>query len=219
MLQNEIWERLFQNEYGKYPAEHLIRFVAKNYYKRNRAVTKILEVGCGPGANIWYLSREGFDTYGIDGSENAIAGARRYLSEEGLSANFMIGDIIDLPYADNCFDAVIDNECIYSNSLSDSHLIMNEIRRVLKRDSLFFSRAFSTDMYIGKDAKQPSPCEYAEATDGPLANTGHFRLINEDGIKQLYSPYFEITSIDKMDYTRDNRSFMVSEWIIISRKM
>lgn len=218
MLQNEVWERLFQQEYGKYPAEHLIRFIAKNYYRTERISTKILEVGCGPGANIWYLSRERFDVYGIDGSPTAIASAKNLLSKDNLSATLTIGDIVRLPYMDAFFDAVIDNECIYSNNLSDSHLIMGEIQRVLKKDALFFSRAFSRDMYVGKDAVKLNDCEYLEATDGPLAHTGRFRLIDENGIEELYGVHFDILSVDKMDYTRDNRSVKVSEWIIVCQK-
>jgi len=55
-------------------------------------------------------------------------------------------------------------------------------------------------------------------TEGSLVNTGRFRLIDENGIKELYGSYFDILSIDKMDYTRDNRSVLVSEWIIVCRK-
>ncbi|MHB8110077.1 MAG: class I SAM-dependent methyltransferase [Syntrophorhabdaceae bacterium] len=218
MLQNEVWEKLFQREYGRYPAEHLIRFIARNYYRAERGSTKILEVGCGPGANIWYLSREGFDTYGIDGSPTAIASAKLLLSKDNLSANLTTGDIVRLPYTNAYFDAVIDNECIYSNNLSDSHMIMSEIQRVIKKDALFFSRAFSRDMYVGKDAVKINDYEYLEATDGPLAHTGRFRLIDENGIKELYGVHFDILSIDKMDYTRDNRSTTISEWIIVCRK-
>ena len=218
MLQNEIWENLFQREYGKYPAEHLIRFIAKNYYQTDRGSTRILEVGCGPGANVWYLSREGFDTYGIDGSPTAIASAKGLLTKDNLSANLMIGDIVALPYTDDYFDSVIDNECIYSNDLSDSHRILGEIRRVLRTGALFFSRTFSSDMHVGKDAVKISDFEYAGATEGPLANTWSFRLIDEDGIRGLYGAYFDILSIDKMDYTRDDRSITVSEWIIVCRK-
>ncbi len=68
-----IWEKVFSEQpWGKYPGESLIRFIAKNFYKLNRGEVKILEVGFGTGANIWYLSREKFDTYGIEGSETGV---------------------------------------------------------------------------------------------------------------------------------------------------
>lgn len=218
MLQNDIWDKLFQREFGKYPAEHLIRFVAQNFYHKQRHTIRILEVGCGPGANIWYLSREGFDAYGIDGSAVAIEQAQKRLFSEGLKGTLCIGDIANLTYENDFFDAVIDNECIYSNTLFDTHLILHNIQRVLKRGGLFFSRTFSHNMYVGNDAQQVGPLEFKEATDGPIAHTGYFRLIDKKGIASLYGTYFNLESIDKMDYTRNNGSVTVSEWIIISKK-
>src|ERR1700722_13214770 len=69
-----VWEQIFANQsWGKYPPEELIRFVARNYYRAaNRGDIKILEVGCGAGACIWYMAREGFCATGIDGSPSAI---------------------------------------------------------------------------------------------------------------------------------------------------
>ena len=50
------WDKLFSNnEWGKYPGEELIRFIARNYYGvSDRSKVNILEVGCGVGANLWY---------------------------------------------------------------------------------------------------------------------------------------------------------------------
>ncbi len=56
---------------------------AQNFYNASdRKAIKILEVGCGPGANLWFMAREGFSVYGIDGSEHAIELARRRLDSE-----------------------------------------------------------------------------------------------------------------------------------------
>ncbi len=57
-----VWEEIFRRkEWGKYPPEHVIRFVARNFYRvADRASIRLLEIGCGPGANIWFMTREGF---------------------------------------------------------------------------------------------------------------------------------------------------------------
>lgn len=82
-----IWEEVFHSqEWGKYPGESLIRFIARNFYKRNRKEVRILEIGCGTGANIWYLCREGFSAYGIDGSKKAVSLANNRIKTEGLTA-------------------------------------------------------------------------------------------------------------------------------------
>ena len=65
------WDKIFSTqEWGKYPGEELIRFIARNFYAApNRKDIRILEVGCGTGANLWFLAKEGFNAFGIDGSQ------------------------------------------------------------------------------------------------------------------------------------------------------
>ena len=62
MSWDNIWDEVFRSQpWGKYPSEDVIRFVARNFYKApDRSSVKILEVGCGPGANLWYIAKERF---------------------------------------------------------------------------------------------------------------------------------------------------------------
>ena len=105
----------------------MIRFVAKNFYSRSNAnETTILEVGCGPGANLWYCAREGFTIFGIDGSNTAIKNCKTHLDNEvpGWNGELTVGDISKLPYENKKFDLVIDNECLSCNSISNSKKII-----------------------------------------------------------------------------------------------
>ena len=75
----EIWEEIHtKQEWGKYPPENLIRFIARNYYKMKRESVKILDFGCGGGACTWFLAREGFDVFAFDGSPTAVKKALYY---------------------------------------------------------------------------------------------------------------------------------------------
>ncbi|UCD54986.1 MAG: class I SAM-dependent methyltransferase [Candidatus Omnitrophota bacterium] len=217
MTWDDIWEKVFQeNEWGRYPDEGLIRFIARNFFQRtDRGNINILEVGCGPGPNIWYLSREGFDAYGIDGSTSAIEKAKGRLGEEGLKAYLRIGDIISLPYKDNFFDAVIDIECLYSNSREDTKTILGEIKRVLKKDGLFYSRTLTDEMYLGKTQTKVGHLEYKNISDGPIAGKGFARLMDKVEISNLYGSFFDIISVDKLEYTKNNGSMKINEWIIV----
>lgn len=84
MAWDPLWERVFSSQsWGNYPGEDFIRFVANNFYQNlNRGQVRILEVGCGPGANLWFMAREGFSVYGVDGSQTAIALAKSRLDLE-----------------------------------------------------------------------------------------------------------------------------------------
>ena len=215
-----VWEKIFiESEWGKYPAESLVRFIARNFYQKKRSEIRILEVGCGPGANLWYLSREGFQTFGVEGSKTAVDKARHRLALEDLKANIYVGDVIVLNQFENdYFDAVIDVGCVCCNNVINSKKILAEVKRVLKNNGLFYSRTLSDKTFVGFDAEYVTPLEVSKATDGPLEGKGFIRLSNESSINELYGELFCIESIDVMDYTANNQKMRVSEFIIVSRK-
>jgi len=215
-----VWDKIFiESEWGKYPAESLIRFIARNFYHKKRSEVRILEVGCGPGANLWYMSREGFQTFGVDGSATAVDKARDRLVLEGLNASIYVGDVIVLDqFEGDYFDAVIDAECVCCNNVINSKKILAEVKRVLKNNGLFYSRTFSDKTFVGLDAEYATPLEVSKATDGPLQGKGFVRLSNENSINELYGEFFCIESMDVSDYTANNQKTRVSEFIIVGRK-
>lgn len=117
---------------GGYPAEHIIRFIARNYYKTERKQVKILDFGCGGGNHTWYLAREGFDTYAFDGSPYAVENAKKKLEKEGLRADIRVLDGVNMEYEENFFDAVIDNVCICTNTLQNIKKMYANVHKVLK---------------------------------------------------------------------------------------
>jgi len=100
MAWDPVWENVFRSQsWGKYPAEDFIRFIASNFYNvSDRKNVRILEVGCGPGANLWFMAREGFSVYGIDGSKHAIHLAKLRLDSEcpGWVGQLVVGDMVQL---------------------------------------------------------------------------------------------------------------------------
>jgi SAM-dependent methyltransferase len=223
MSWNTDWEEIFErNEWGKYPPEDLIRFVARNYYKaKDRSQVRFLEVGCGPGANVWYIAREGFSAYGIDGSSVAIERAKQRFEKEHLKGTFAIGDITTLPYENSFFDAVIDIECIYTNSLEDTKKVFSEIIRVLKPGGKFYSKAFMVGTTgEGKTSEWTGePNTFRNIKEGPLSNfAGTQRFLSEEEIYKIYSS-FNIDSIDYVIRSDNNRKIEVREFLICcSRK-
>lgn len=106
----EIWNGIFkESSQPKYPCELLVSFLAGKYFLRpKKNKIKILELGCGNGANLYMVAKEGFSAYGIDFSENAIRLCEKKLKEWQVSARLRIGDMRSLPYPDNFFDVIYD---------------------------------------------------------------------------------------------------------------
>ena len=188
------------------------------FYKRTRSEVKILEIGCGTGANLWFLSREGFQTYGIDGSKTAIEKATLRAIEEDLEFDLTVGDITRLSnfYESGFFDAVIDVECLCCNDESSSKKILESVATVLKPDGLFYSRTFGESMFTGASLplSEQRKLEFKSIVSGPLQGLGFVRLSSRQSIQRLYGGCFEIKSIDTALNSRNNGEIQIGEYII-----
>lgn len=218
------WDELFtKNEWGRYPDVEVVRFFERNFKKTDydRKNLKVLEVGCGTGANLFYLAREGFNAFGIDGSKIAIERAKQRMQDEGLTADLETGDILSLPYENNTFDAVLDCECIYANSYKDSQKIMREINRVLKPGGMFFSLTFATGTYGDGNGTllEGEANTYTKINEGALhSEYGLIRFTSLEEISDLYGSEFELNSIEYVIRSINNHEHCIKEWLIACRK-
>lgn len=192
---DDVWEAIHSSqEWGQYPTEHVIRFVARNYYKKERRLVKILDFGVGGGAHTWYLAREGFDTYGFDGSFSAVEKVKSRLIREKLTAHISCVSGQEVEYNFDFFDAVIDNFCIYSNKLNDIVLMYKKAYSFLKKNGRLLSAVFgkkTTGYGLGEQIEKDT---YTNITEGPLLHRGkaHFfssqtfvSLLEDVGFKNI----------------------------------
>lgn len=164
-----------------YPNESLIQFIASRYFgipmERRRDV-RVLEVGCGTGANLWMMAKEGLQVFGLDSSATAIDLAAAHLKDKwGVSANLQQGSFTALPYADCFFDAVVDVVSLQHLALDGAKRSLDEIARVLKPGGAFFSYRLSDHSVMYARAVQPDHLDAAtlrniDDATMPLANNG-----------------------------------------------
>ncbi len=107
---------------------------------KQHGASKILDFGCGTGRHTIYLARLGFDVYGIDWSEKAIEIAKKELSENRLTANLKVWDMIDtpLPFNDSFFDGVIAVRVFHHTFSKKIRLITSEVRRITRKDGYIY---------------------------------------------------------------------------------
>lgn len=222
MSWDPVWEKVFREQvWGRYPGEELIRFVARNFFSvQERSAVRILEAGCGPGANLWFLAREGFSFAGIDGSATAIAKAEKRLDEEcpgwRSRGELKVGDIGNLPFGNAVFDAVIDNEAVCCNPWEASRAIYAEMARVTKPEGKLFSRIFADGTW-GEGTGQPAGRHAWHCDEGPMAGKGFTRFTTLEEIPDLISG-FDVRSIELLTWTLEARDKTIREWVVHGEK-
>jgi ubiquinone/menaquinone biosynthesis C-methylase UbiE len=91
---------------------------------------RFLEAGCGPAANALQLAREGVEVAGVDLSRTALQSAEAAFAERGLSGEFVLGDVRELPFPDESFDFVYAGGVV--EHFRETELAVSEMARVLR---------------------------------------------------------------------------------------
>jgi len=119
----------------RYPNEELLRFFGRHYFplpRERRREIRVLEVGCGSGANLWMIAREGFDAHGIDLAPEGISLCAQMLEFWGTQATLTPADMTDVPYPDSHFDAIVDVFSSYCIDEAGFEKFLDEVSRLLK---------------------------------------------------------------------------------------
>ena len=168
------WEMVKGNfeDKWKMPAQEVYYLI--NRWK-NEGLNSILDLGCGIGRHSILFAQERFETYAMDLSENAILRAKEWSNELGLTIDFKVGDMLNLPYSDEMMDIVFAYYTISHTDTNGVIKILKEIKRVLKNNGETYLTFGSKDSW-GYKENWPQLDENTKIRieDGPDNNVPHF---------------------------------------------
>lgn len=106
---------------------------------------KILDIGCGRGDVVVYYAKQGADAYGIDYSSDAITIAQEVKQK---NTHFALMDAKKLAFPKNYFDAVISIDVFEHLYKEELEVVMQEIKRVLKKDGILLVNTEPNKIYL-----------------------------------------------------------------------
>lgn len=157
MLNNEsyLWDKKYQKSRKYDNIEDLFRFCTDNPTLKsifphisNRKNFRILEIGSGTGELISYLKfhSEKIEAHGLDFSSESIRKSRETTKLFDLNVDFILGDIKNMPFAENYFDIVFGDQVI--GHIDNVDEALEEIYRVTQKNGIV---AFSIGNAIRPD--------------------------------------------------------------------
>lgn len=101
---------------------------------KDQQLKKVLDVGCGTGRLVKFLTKSGFDAYGCDPSKEAIKIAKTINKKGCIKKSFAS----KLPYKNKGFDIVVSISVIEHLTQKETKMFLKETKRVLKYNGYIF---------------------------------------------------------------------------------
>jgi ubiquinone/menaquinone biosynthesis C-methylase UbiE len=139
--QRRIWGRTYAETpykelpwYSARPSPWLVEAVES---RSIRPPGPILDIGCGAGTNVLWLSARGFRASGLDLAPGAIVAAERRKRRSRSTARFLEGSALAMPFRTSEFRAAMDNGCFHTLPLPQRPQYAAEVARVVRPGGAF----------------------------------------------------------------------------------
>lgn len=137
--------------------------------KETFAPKKVLDMGCGPGALMFFLSELGVDCDGIDASPHI-----RELAPSEIRDRISVASATDSDKSDNSYDLVISREVL-------EHLTVLEVRRAVAE----MCRVSARFIYL-TTRFHPAPASLLDITNEFHVDPTHITCLNKDFLRVLF---------------------------------
>lgn len=165
------WE-ISEDPVWDHPSEDIYYYVQR---WKEKGFQNILDLGCGLGRNTILFARNGFRTSGLDLSEFGVTKTREKLAESGLAGSVVCGDIHNLPYDDDSFDALLAYHVISHTDSIGIRTILNEMSRVVRsKGELYFTLCSKESPTFKKGTYKRLDANTVLKNDGPEQDIPHF---------------------------------------------
>jgi SAM-dependent methyltransferase len=214
------WNALHANPRFRpvYPNEDVVRFLmALRSQLPAQARKRLLDIGSGGGRHMGLAAELGFSPFGIDISFTGLSHARQRMERFDLIASVAVASMINLPFAEASFHAVVAYGSFYYDSAEGMRQAIAETHRVLVRGGKSFVVLRSTDDYRHRKGRElePNTFELDISETDELGTIQHF--VAAEDIPEYFSLFANV-SFEKSDWTTCNRTRLNSDWLITAEK-
>lgn len=217
-----VWDEKYAGGHEqRYPWDMVVSFVFRHAPRdRPRNGVRILEVGCGTGANLRFAAAEGFAVCGVDGSRHAIDTARRRFAEAGLEGDLRIADFTTLPFEDGSCDLAIDRGALSCCGTTALRAAIAGVARCLKPGGKFLFNPLADSHSSARAGRAGDDDLVVDIAAGTLQGAGHIRFVARREIEPLLAPGFRPLSIERKEIAdmTGPAGMVHAEWIVIAEK-
>jgi SAM-dependent methyltransferase len=148
---------------------------------------RVLDLGCGGGRHLIFLSRQGFRMIGTDIARQGLNLSRQWLTNAGLSGDLLLVPMLPLPFAAESFDGAISINVLNHAMIGQTQAAIGDVHRVLKPGAPFFFSVIGREDARCGEGEEIEPFTYIH-TQGIEAGVPH-HYYNKPDVEQLVRPF------------------------------
>lgn len=201
-----------------WPWSDVVSYVMR-YARPNTADCRVLELGCGAGANIPFFQNLGVQYYSIEGSISIVE--RLWERFPALKDRIVAGDFTaDIPFPEQ-FDLIVDRSSLTHNTTSAIHGCLELVYQKLKPNGKFIGIDWFSTLH--PDSKNGVPDEdiytRRDFTHGQFAHVGRVHFSDKAHLLELFSKY-EITIMEHKIIQREipETGLTLAVWNFVAEK-
>ncbi|WP_445636142.1 Methyltransferase type 12 domain-containing protein [Nostoc sp. DSM 114161] len=218
---SQQWDQIYQQNthMSVWPWSDLVSYIMR-YARPNKPEFRVLELGCGAGANIPFFQKLGVEYHAIEGSPAIVGKLREKFPN--LENSIVVGDFTkDIPFVDQ-FDLVVDR----------SSLTHNATTAIKDSLALVYTKLKIGGRYVGIDWFSTLDSDYQfgipdediytrrDYTEGHFAHVGRVHFADKPHLEELFAGF----AIEVMEHKtvarhipRDNH--ILAFWNLVARRV
>ncbi|MEI6002629.1 class I SAM-dependent methyltransferase [Paraburkholderia bengalensis] len=213
------WEDAFRQggHDSRWPWSDLVS-MTKRHARTLDETSRVLEIGCGAGANIPFLLTTGAQYFAVEGSAAAAAKARDRFAT--LGAQIHTGDFIDdMPFSGE-FDVIVDRAAMTHNDEASIRRGLAKLAAKLKPSGLYIGIDWFSTKHDGFRTGEATSDERTREhfTSGPFAGVGRVHFSDEAHLRDLFAGYEFLALEEKVTEVALPTRGVLASWNFVARK-
>ena len=213
------WDERYRSntQMSIWPWSDLVSYVIR-YTNSTRKKMRVLELGCGAGANIPFFLEQGFKYYGIEGSNTMINKLKKKFPK--IKNNFAVGDFTKELVFDRKFDLIIDRGSLTHNSTKSIKNCINLAYDKMSNNSIYIGIDWFSTKHdeFKKNVKKIDRYTRTDFKKGQFAHVGPVHFSNKSHILKLFGKFEIIILEQKTVVTEIPIKKNFATWNFIAKK-